>query len=376
MAKSGWLIYGANGYTGTLVVEEAIRRGHRPILAGRSAEKLAPLGARFGLEVRAFPLADAAAIERALADVALVFHAAGPFVDTSAPMVAACLATRTHYLDITGEVPVFERLYRHDAAARSAGVALISGVGFDVVPTDCLALYLARKLPGATELELAIAGLDAVSPGTAKSMLDGALAGGLARRAGALVPMPFGKQGRRVRFADRERAVLPIPWGDLASAYRSTQIPDITTYMAFPSRLAKGASASWRLTSASLPLVRSLVSTLKLRDKLGSVIEQRVQGPSEQARERATAQVWGAVRDRDGRSVEAWLETRDGYTFTALSGVHTVERVLRDQPVGALTPALAFGPDYVLEIPGSRRHDVLGASSDRSAGDSGREARA
>ncbi|MCB9454253.1 MAG: saccharopine dehydrogenase NADP-binding domain-containing protein, partial [Anaerolineaceae bacterium] len=150
-----WMLYGATGYSGRLLAEEAIRRGHQPLLAGRSEEKLQPLAESLGLEYRAVPLDDAEALTRAVSRVALVLHAAGPFMQTSPPMLAACLSAGTHYLDITGEIPVLRNIFTFDEAARERGIALISGVGFDVIPTDCLSRYVADQVSGATTLELA-----------------------------------------------------------------------------------------------------------------------------------------------------------------------------------------------------------------------------
>src|SRR6266849_1625195 len=141
-----WLIYGANGYTGELIAREAARRGHRPILAGRSADRIVPLARELGCESRAFALDR---IGDALDGIALALHCAGPFIRTSAPMVAACLRSGAHYLDITGEIPVFEAIMKRDADAKARGVTLLPGVGFDVVPTDCLAAMLARRMPDA-----------------------------------------------------------------------------------------------------------------------------------------------------------------------------------------------------------------------------------
>jgi short subunit dehydrogenase-like uncharacterized protein len=356
--SSNWMIYGANGYTGALIAEAAVERGLRPLLAGRSAEKLAPLAARLGLQFVAFALDDARATERALQGLELVLHCAGPFVDTAEPMQRACLASRTSYLDITGEVPVFEAGYKLHEEALRQGIALISGVGFDVVPTDCLSRYVADQLPGALELEIAFSSLGATSPGTAKSTLDGALAGGLRRREGKLVALPFGKGGRSVRFADKERAVLPIPWGDLSSAYRSTSVPNITTYMAMPRPLARQAAYAWPLVAAAGPVLK-LVGKSPLRGVLQGAIEKRIEGPSEQARKRARSQVWASVRSASGVTKEAWLSTLDGYTFTVESSLLAIERVLAERPVGALTPAQAFGADFVLAVSNTQRFDQL-----------------
>jgi short subunit dehydrogenase-like uncharacterized protein len=147
---SEWMIYGANGYTGRLIARLAVQRGERPILAGRDAAAVGALAAELDLPHRAVSLHDAAGLREALSGVAVVAHCAGPFDLTAAPMVEACLATGTHYVDITGEIGVFEAVFARDDDARAAGVVLLPGAGFDVVPTDCLAAMLHAALPTAT----------------------------------------------------------------------------------------------------------------------------------------------------------------------------------------------------------------------------------
>jgi short subunit dehydrogenase-like uncharacterized protein len=346
-----WLLYGASGYTGRLIAEEAVRRGHRPVLAGRSREKLAPLAERLGLELAVISLEDVRGLVAALERLPLVLHAAGPFVRTSEAMVQACLAAGAHYLDITGEIPVFENTFRHDAEARARGITLMSGVGFDVVPTDCLALYVSERVPGAHELDLAIS-FGQASPGTAKSALEQLPAGGRVRRGGALQPWPMGKGLRRVRFADVERTVAPIPWGDLVTAWHTTGIPNITTYMALP----RGTAQAIRLT---YPLLKRVLSVEAVRHGAERIIEARMHGPDETARSELRSQVYAEARAADGRSARAWLELPEGYTFTALAAVRSVEEVLARKLQGASTPARAFGADFVLSIEGCRRLEAL-----------------
>src|SRR5580765_143373 len=141
------LLYGANGYTGELVARRAAAAGVPVVLAGRNAPAVAALAAELGQDHRAFALDDAAALDRALAGITVVLNCAGPFSRTAAPLVAACLRARAHYLDITGEIAVLEALATRDAEARARGIALLPGAGFDVVPTDCLAAHVARRLP-------------------------------------------------------------------------------------------------------------------------------------------------------------------------------------------------------------------------------------
>jgi short subunit dehydrogenase-like uncharacterized protein len=345
------MLYGASGYTGRLIAEEAVRRGHRPVLAGRSREKLVPLAERLGLEVAVVGLEDVRSLVATLEGLPLVLHAAGPFVHTSEPMVQACLAAGAHYLDITGEIPVFESTFQHGAEARARGITLMSGVGFDVVPTDCLARHVAERVPGAHELELAIAGTHQASAGTAKSMLEQLPSGGRVRRGGALQAWPMGKGLRRVRFADVERTVAPIPWGDLVTAWHTTSIPNITTYMALP----RAAAQAIRLT---YPLLKRVLAVDAVRQGAERLIESRVQGPDKAARTENRSHVWAEARAADGRRAQAWLELPDGYAFTAVAAVRAVEEVLARKLSGALTPAKAFGADFVLSIEGCQRQDV------------------
>jgi short subunit dehydrogenase-like uncharacterized protein len=347
-----WLIYGSSGYTGTLVAEHAVSRGHRPVLAGRSRDKVEPLANRLGLECAVFSLDDAESAARALAGCDLVFHAAGPFVFTSDPMIRSCLAAAVNYVDVTGEIPVFENTFQHDAAARERGICLMSGVGFDVVPTDCMARYVADRLPGATRLEIAFASSGGASAGTIKSALEHVPKGNFVRRGGALTPVPTAHEIRMVRFYDKERTVVSIPWGDLSTAYRSTGIGDITTYMAQSENAAK-------IMRATGGVMRRVLGVDAVRSFAQDLVAKRVRGPDETARRAGRSHVWVRASKEGGEAREAWLETLGGYDFTAAAGVRAVERLLEKRPKGALTPSTAFGHDFVLEIEETTRYDAL-----------------
>lgn len=343
------MLYGAYGFTGRLIVEEATRRGHRPLLAGRDAERLASLARRYGLDWLALDLSDARRLEAAVRGHTLVLHAAGPFIHTADPMIRACLAAGAHYLDITGEIPVLENTFRYHDQAQAAGVALISGAGFDIAPSDCLAAYVARRLPGATQLETAISAPLQVTSGTVKSMLEMLSAlpsGAIGRRNGRLVSIPDVKP-RRLRFSDgRERAVRPAPWGDLVTAARTTGVENITCYLTLPD--LPGVNAFSRLLSLG-PVSRLA----------GPVVERLFRGPDEQAQQTARAYLWARVIAGDGQTVEAWLETVEVYRFTAMAAVRSVEKLPAGAFAGALTPAGAFGADFVLELEGTKRFDTL-----------------
>lgn len=345
-----WLIYGANGYTGELVARLAVARGERPILAGRSADRLAPLAEELGLAYRVADLREPAKVRSALDGVEVVAHCAGPYATTARPMVEACLDTRTHYVDLTGELAVFEWVFDRDAAAVEAGVVLLPGAGFDVVPTDCLAAELAAALPTATSLELAFITGGAVSPGTARTGVGEAAAGACRRVDGALVPTPLGEPARSVPFPTGPQRVGATRWGDLVTAYRSTGIPTITVYAGVPAR----HGFARRLRDAALPLLRFAA----VRRLAAAVVGRQTVGPDRVRRADTGVQVWGEVRDPSGASRTATITGPNEYDLTADAVVRTVGYLRRGQgpagPIraGAHTPAVALGAAFVAELDG------------------------
>ncbi len=346
-----WMIYGANGYTGRLVAELAVRRGLQPVLAGRNAERVAAIAAELSLPHRVLDLARPAELRHGLEDVDAVLHTAGPFSATSAPMVQACLDTHTHYLDVTGEIAVFEEVFFRDDDARKAGIALIPGVGFDVVPTDCLAAMVAQELPGATRLEIAILGLGSMSQGTWKSSIEGMARGAFIRRDGRIVPVPAAWKRRRIPFPHKTLDAVTIPWGDVSTAYRTTGIPTIYTYMAFPPAMRR-----------ALPIIDRLRPVLRagrVHNAIQRVVERAVKGPDAQARARGFSDVWVEASDDKGAVVTGTLTGPDGYSMTADAAIRAVLTVLDDmvQP-GAWTPARAFGPEFVRKLEGVTIHPL------------------
>lgn len=346
-----WMIYGANGYTGQLVARLAVRRGARPLLAGRNGPAVRALAAELSLPYRVVSLSDRAALAEALVDVAAVAHCAGPFETTATPMVDACLATRTHYLDVTGEIAVFERIYaRHEAAVR-AGVVLLPGAGFDVVPTDCLAALLYDALPRASTLDLAFLAGGGLSPGTFKVSLR-ILAQGTVRRVdGKLRPTPLGVPRRIVPFPSGPREVGAFRNGDLASAYRSTGIPNITVYALVP-------HARGYLRRAAVAATRMVLRLPPTRRVVDRVAAWGVSGPSPQRRARSRCEIWAEVRDRAGASRSVALVGPNGYELTADAVLRSMRYLLAGTgPAGVIlpgahTPSSAFGPGFVRELDG------------------------
>ncbi len=362
MKNDRWILYGATGFTGELIAAAAHRRGLRPVLAGRSETKLAALAGRFGFEHRAVSLDQPDALRETVRGAAVVLHAAGPFVDTSLPMVEACLAEGASYLDITGELPVFQQTFRHDPVAQERGVALISGVGFDVVPTDCLARFVAERTPGATSLEIAILGLGETSVGTRKSAIGIIAQGGLVRRGGQLRSVPFGRGPQQLRFPPRTRWAVPAPLADLETAWHTTGIPEITTYLAVGSGTARTLGKVWPLMWALHPALRTVLGLGPVEARLRRWVDRGTRGPDASARERSSCYAWARAASASAVT-EATLTMRDPYEYTAEIALDSVLQLLQrpGQLRGALTPAQAFGADFALSVAGTRRELVAPA---------------
>ncbi|MET0133614.1 MAG: saccharopine dehydrogenase NADP-binding domain-containing protein [Kibdelosporangium sp.] len=333
-----WMVYGANGYTGELVARLAVERGERPILAGRSS-KVATLAAELGLRHRIFDLRNA---EGGLAGVDTVAHCAGPFSATAEPMVDACIATGTHYLDVTGEIDVFEAIFARSGEAGRAGVVLLPGAGFDVVPSDCLAAMLSAALPTATHLKLAFIAGGGISGGTLRTTVEGAATGARTRVSGQLVTVPVGHFSTTAHFPSGRRQVLSLPWGDVSTAYRSTGIPNITTYMGMPVP-AGLISRGQRLFA---PIMRTSIA-----QRVGKNLVGLVTGPGEKRRGNTRSEFWGEARDSEGRTASATLITPNTYSITADAVVRIATEIGTVKP-GSHTPATAFGPDFVRGLDG------------------------
>ena len=343
------LLYGANGYTAQLILKLAEAVPFEFILAGRNQASIQPIAEKYNCSYQIFSLDHPDAIDQSLNKVDLVIHAAGPYRFTARPMMEAAIRTKTHYLDITGEVEVFELAKSFDQAAKSAGIMLMSGTGFDVVPTDCLALFLKEQLPDATHLKLAIAGLGGgVSHGTAKTMASYLGEGSMVRKNGSLTNVRLGHKGMWVEFSKKKLYTMTIPWGDLSTAYHSTGISNIETYAAVPSATHK--RTKW------LPYLNWLLKMDWVKNIVKKRIDTKPAGPDDSQREQAISMVWGEVKNEVDDLRQAQLTVAEGYTFTALSTLIIAGKVINGHaPIGYQTPASAYGADLVLEVPGSER---------------------
>ncbi|MEP5611574.1 MAG: saccharopine dehydrogenase NADP-binding domain-containing protein [Cyclobacteriaceae bacterium] len=342
---SNVLIYGAYGYTGTLIIDECLRVGIKPMIAGRSVEKIRSLGEEKSLAWDAFDIDENEKLEAWLKMGDVVIHCAGPFIHTAKQMVEACLETATHYLDITGEYEVFDLVRSYSEKANEKGIMLMPGAGFDVVPSDCLAASLHKRMPDATNLELAfVAKGGRLSRGTAKTMIESFGEPQVRREDGQYAFSPMGKRIKNVNYGEFEQLSMAISWGDISTAHFSTGIPNIEVY--------SGTTENQLSQVKKMNMLSFLLKAQIVKNFLKNQIDKKPAGPSEEKRETAKMYLWGKVSN-GSHEKETWLVTPNGYSLTASTSVLIVSKILdRNFKSGYQTPSSAYGSDLILEVDG------------------------
>lgn len=344
------LLYGSYGYTGQLIATECKAKNLSVILAGRNREALQKQSEATGYPFEVVEISETEKLKKLLSQVGVVIHCGGPFRHTAKTMAEACLETKTHYTDITGEYLVFELLAGYNQQATAAGIMLMPGTGFDVVPSDCLALHLKNLLPTATHLQLAFTMTGGgLSRGTKKSMTEGWPEGGRIRKNGVLSRIEFGDKMMEVDFGPFKMSALCIPWGDISTGWRSTGIPNIEVY--------SGAPPSQIKMAKNIRYFAWLMKLGWIKKMILSRIDKQAPGPSAEKREQGRSYLWGKAWDGN-KSVEARLETLSGYALTAKTSVLIAEKILKGNfRIGYQTPAMMYGTDLILEIATSKRTD-------------------
>lgn len=314
------MIYGATGYTGRMAAEHAKQLGLNLVIAGRNAERLASLAAELDVPYRVFA-ADASQLQGI--DVLLNF--AGPFAHTAEPLMRACMASGTDYLDITAEINVYRLAEQLGAGA---DVMLLPGVGWDVVPTDCLAMHVARRVPQPQSLKIALQVPGAMSRGSALSVGEIIGAGVMARIDGELLATPDA-QPQQLDFGDGPALCAPLSFGDLVTAWHSSAIPNIAMFV--------------HITGEAFP-----------EGDLSLLPDGPTQAQRDAHRARAVAEVTGI----DGTVARSVIETVNGYSYTPLAAVEAARRVLDgERRAGFETPAKLFGVGFAQTIAGTHITD-------------------
>jgi len=344
-------LLGATGYTGKLITDAAASYGISLMLLGRSQQKLRALSDRVGYPFQTVSVSSESALQESLRNVDVMINAAGPFSATAQLVVEACLATNTHYLDLTGEIPVFDTLFSYHKQANKQGIMVMPGVGFAVVASDCLAAYVASQLPDAMMLNIGVSRSDIFSRGSARTMLELFDNGVLVRRNGMLEKIPVASLEHYFDFGLGRRPALAVSWPDVFTAYHTTGISNISTYFEVGamerSAAMYGRYAGWTL---KLPFARQAMQ-LQL-----SLLPE---GPSQQCRDIRHRVVVAEAVAADGTCFRCRLTTPEAYTFSALSTLEIAKRVINGEyRCGFQTPAGVYGPELLQAIPGVYRTEI------------------
>jgi len=346
-----WMLYGCTGYSGKLIAKECKRQGLNPILAGRDPIKVKQIADDLGFTYRVFDLSEAGQIERNISDCFMLFNAAGPFTQTCEPLLKACLNQKVHNLSLVGEVPLLETLQQYDQSAKDAEVLLAVGLGYDVIPTDCLANTLKAELPDATHLTIGMQGASHMSPGSTKEMIEqlGEQPFWL-RRNGKLVE---GKAStKHINVGQGEIFAMTIAWGDLSSAYFSTGIPNITVYASL------NRIEAWLMQGISH--LKPLIRIKSVQNTINRLIDRFVAGPNEYVLEETPVYFLAEAMNLQGKTVRAKLKTASGYKLTYLGAVYSIKHVLEKSFThGYQTPAQLLGSNAIEAIEGSSNIEII-----------------
>ncbi len=345
------IIYGSYGYTGQLIADECKANGLDVLLSGRNAEALKKQSSSTGFPFEAVDIENKTALLLLLEKGSMVVHAAGPFQFTAKAMAEACLQTKKHYTDITGEIGVFEMMAKLNDQAKAVGITIMPGTGFDVVPSDCLAAHLKNRLPSATHLQLAFASnKGGLSRGTSKTMVEGMGLGGAIRKNGKIIPVPLHEGIKEIDYGPFKLPSIRIPWGDVSTSFYSTGIGNIEVFRGADKGLIKQVNMSQYLNW--------LLRMRFVKNYLINQIDKKPAGPNEERRSKAKMFLWGKVWDGTQEKISL-LETIEGYTLTAKTSVLIAQKIISgDFRPGFQTPSSAYGADLIMKVGGSNRQDL------------------
>ncbi len=351
------LIYGATGYTGRLIAGRLRDAQINGVVAGRAPDRVRALAEELGVAGRAVTIDEPNRLDEALEEIDVVINAASPFAQTAPALIESCLRTKTHYLDITGELPVFRTAFAYDEDARKRGIMIMPGAALGVVASDCLAVQVAALVPNAKYLRIALLRPDSFSRGTFRAALGLASSRVSIRRNGRMISLPVGRLQRTFDFGEGEKDSVAVSWADVFTAYFSTGIRNIETYF-------EADFASRALYHFGAPLVDA-IQLEPARSLINAVAGVLPEGPLEARRRSERCVIVAEAEDswRQRRSLR--LKTPDGYSFTAEAATAIAGRILRgDFICGFQTPATAYGPDLVFDFHGTERLELHHPFSD------------
>ncbi|HEY6349901.1 MAG TPA: hypothetical protein VI636_10875 [Candidatus Angelobacter sp.] len=336
-----WMIYGATGYSGELIARKAVAQGLRPILAARDGKAVSKIAEALDLSWRSFEISDWKNFRCEISRVNLLVNAAGPLMQSSVLVAESCLAAHTHYFDLNNHIPSLVATYTLDAEAKAKNLTLLPGLALSPAASNCLVQHLHTLLPDADSVDIALEPfMRTHSPGANLTITENIMQGGLRRRGGVLERCRFDSGLIEVQLPTGSRRMLPGALGDIEATFRSTKLPNITTYIvadlwSIPGGFRRTAPADSVRSSAQEPNTKQFQCADGTRQSL----------------------VWARLSKLGQSSLEGWLEFGEWHELTAAVVIAGVSRLLNDKRLsaGAHTPATALGPDFILDLPNLKR---------------------
>ena len=342
MIQNDWLIYGANGYTGRILVEQAAKQGHKPVIAGRSPEKIKPLAEQYDLPYSILDLHDINALSEKVADFKLISNFAGPFPLTARPIAEACLENGINYIDVSGDLNTIQYIFDLNEKARAKSIVMIPAAGFITYATECLAHYIAEQIDETKFIELGVYIIGGTSRGTAISTVDSIKDGCLIRKDHQLIPVKFGKDTKKIPFPDGRKPAWAVPLAELLTVHKALTIPDIKVFNVMPHFL--------HLLRLIAPLIQKTMKIEVFKRIAKKIAAKQPEGPTREQNLNTKSYLWARAGDKIGNEKQAWLETPEAYYFTALLNIRFAEVILGSDLKGSITPSEAFGKDLIFDF--------------------------
>jgi short subunit dehydrogenase-like uncharacterized protein len=342
------LIYGANGYTGKLIVDKAIKQNLNFVISGRNESKITEIAN--DKKIPFFIASHKSFLQnpKLLDNFDIFLNCAGPFSKTAKPIMQACIKSKTHYLDITGEIEVFQLGKLFNSEAQSSNIIICPGVGFDVIPTDCLAAALNEKLPNADELILGFESTTKkMSPGTMSTSIESLGKGGKICKNGNVINVPLAFNSQQLDFGNGLKTMVTIPWGDVVTAGYSTGIKNISVFIPMSeeqiNRLKLLSKFSW------------LLKTQFLQNFMKNKVKKNIKGPSFEEREKGKTFVWGQIH-KGHEIFEGKITTKNGYDVTVDGSLAIIQHINNNKINGGYyTPSQLCGFDLIEKLSGSSK---------------------
>ena len=344
------VVFGATGYTGRLVAERLAGAGERPVLAGRSPERLEALAGELGgLETAHGDVMRSNSVFSLVDEGDVLVTTVGPFTKWGEPAVRAAITARAAYIDSTGEPAFIRRIFEnHGPIAAQAGVPLLTSMGYDFVP-GALAAALALEDAGEDAVRVDVGyfalgmSTQSGSGGTRASLVGASLDDSHAFRDGKLKIVRTAERVRNFTVKDKERPSVSVGGAEhlgLPASYPGLQ--EINVYLGWFGPFARPMQAGALVGSVAtrLPGVREALQFAG--EKLVSFAEGPEAGTTPGGESRVAAQAYDAAGEL---LAEVELAGGNWYAFTADFIAWAARAALagRVKGTGALGPVEAFG---------------------------------